>query len=92
MATKGQKLTPAVIKKFKFLANSILNGKIPVKIDHSDRRTLRQIVSNKTHENDKKVVLVEDYRLHGCFKEALKIIQNNIKKENGGNSKQIATG
>ncbi len=92
MATKGQKLTPTVIKNLKFLANSILNGKIPVKIDHSDRRTLRQIVSNKTHENDKKVVLVEDYRLHGRFKEALKMIENNIIKEIRRNSKQIASG
>jgi hypothetical protein len=93
MKTRGQKLTPKITRNLKFLASSILNGKIPVSIDHSDRRTLRHILSNKTHALDKKLVLVEDYRLHSCFKEAIRIIEKNLKGEekNGRIRKQATT-
>ena len=59
-------------------------------MDHSDHRLLRQLVAGKIPEKDKKVLLIEDYRLHGCFRNASKTIEDSVK-ENGRASKKITT-
>ncbi len=89
MQTKSEKLTPRIIKHLTYLAKMILNNKISVDTDHSDRRLLTHLATGKIAEKDKKVLLIEDYRLHSCFKDAVKVIEDSVKEN--GRSKKVAS-
>ena len=75
MQTKSEKLTTRIVKHLTYLARMILNNKISIETDHSERRLLAHLVAGKIPEKDKKVLLIEDYRLHSCFRDAIKVIE-----------------
>ncbi len=89
MQTKSEKLTTRIVKHLTYLAKMILNNKISVETDHSDRRLLTQLVAGKIPKKDKKVLLIEDYRLHSCFRDAVKVIEDSVKEN--GRSKKITS-
>jgi ribosomal protein L31E len=90
MQTKSVKLTPRIVKHLTYLAKMILNNKISIDTDHSDRRLLTHLTTGKITEKDKKVLLIEDYRLHSCFKDAVKVIEDSLKEN--GRSKKVTSG
>ena len=89
MQMKSEKLTTRIVKHLTYLAKMILNNKISVETDHSDRRLLTQLVAGKIPKKDKKVLLIEDYRLHSCFRDAVKVIEDSVKEN--GRSKKITS-
>ena len=89
MQTKSEKITARIVKHLTYLARMILNNKISIETDHSDRRLLTQLVTGKIPQKDKKVLLIEDYRLHSCFRDAVKVIEESVKEN--GRSKKVAS-
>ena len=89
MQTKSVKLTARIVKHLTYLARMILNSKISIETDHSDRRLLTQLVAGKIPEKDKIVLLIEDYRLHSCFRDAVKVIEDSVKEN--GRGKKVAS-
>ncbi len=53
MQTKSVKLTARIVKHLTYLARMILNSKISIETDHSDRRLLTQLVAGKIPEKVK---------------------------------------
>jgi hypothetical protein len=74
---KTERITPNVVNNLLYLYENIVSGKIPVDISRADKGLMRHILDKSMPHADVKLFLVEDWRLHFYFQEALDIIEKH---------------
>jgi hypothetical protein len=78
---KGEKLTPFVTKNLLHICELILSDKIHVDVSPGDRGVIEYIVDKNTPMKDIKFTLVEDFRIHGYIRKAVKKLEEIQRQE-----------
>ena len=90
---KGEKIKPLVTKNLLHVCELILANKIEVDVSPGDRGVLEYIVDKDTPIKDIKFTLVEDFRIHGYIRKAvrkLEEIQRQEQQRLNGRKRQAA--
>ena len=77
---KGEQITHTVTKKLLHICDLILTKKININVSEGDREVLEYIVDKDTPMKDIKFTFVEDFRIQGCIRKAVRQLEE-IKKE-----------
>jgi hypothetical protein len=92
---KRQNLTPFVTKNVLHVCELILADKIHLDVSPGDRAVMEYIVDKDTPKKDIKFTLVEDFRIQGYIRKAVKklteIQYQEQKKQNGRKRQAVNT-
>jgi hypothetical protein len=77
---KGEKLTPFVTRNLLNICELILADKIHLEVSPGDREVMEYIVDKDTPMKDIRFTLVEDFRIQGYIRKAVKKLTSRTKK------------
>ncbi|CAB4004475.1 Hypothetical predicted protein [Paramuricea clavata] len=90
---RSQQISPTITRHLLHVCDLIVRDKLDIKIDHGDRGVLEHITSKDCPKKDIKFTLVEDMRIHGYIRKAvrqLEVIKKTHTKENGRRSQTVS--
>ncbi|CAB3997392.1 Hypothetical predicted protein [Paramuricea clavata] len=79
---RSQQISPTITQHLLHVCGLIVRDKLGIKIDHGDRGVLEHITSKDCPKKDIKFTLVEDMRIHGYIRKAVRQLEV-AKKSNG---------
>ncbi|CAB3976758.1 Hypothetical predicted protein [Paramuricea clavata] len=90
---RSRQISPTITPHLLHVCDLIVRDKLDIKIDHGDRGVLEHITSKDCPKKDIKFTLVEDMRIHGYIRKAvrqLELIKKTHTKENGRRSQAVS--
>ncbi|CAB3995177.1 Hypothetical predicted protein [Paramuricea clavata] len=90
---RSQQISPTITRHLLHVCRLINHNKLDIKIDHGDRVVLEHIIGKDCPKKDIKFTLVEDLRILGHIRKAvrqLELIKKTHKKENGRRSEAVS--